>query len=88
VPDGIDARILIDIDLSILGAPASRFDEYERQVRAEYGWVPGVMFRRTRRKILESFAARPRLYSTAPFVERCEAQARENLARSIAVLGR
>ncbi len=87
VPDGVDAQILVDIDLSILGAPASRFDEYERQVRAEYGWVPGVLFRRTRRKILEAFAARPRLYSTAPFVERCEAQARENLARSIAMLG-
>ncbi len=56
-------------------------------MRAEYGWVPGVLFRRTRRKILEAFAARPRLYSTPMFFERCEAQARANLARSIAMLG-
>lgn len=87
VPDTIDAQILVDIDLSILGAPPARFDEYERQVRAEYAWVPGLLFRRTRRKILEAFTARARLYSTALFFDRLEAQARANLTRSIAMLG-
>ena len=37
VPEGRDAELLIDIDLSILGAERARFDEYERQVHAEYG---------------------------------------------------
>jgi predicted metal-dependent HD superfamily phosphohydrolase len=44
VPTGNDARILVDIDLSILGASPERFDEYELQVREEYGWVPGHSF--------------------------------------------
>lgn len=35
VPEGRDAELLIDIDLSILGAGRERFDEYERQVHAE-----------------------------------------------------
>ena len=41
--------MLIDIDLSILGAPPARFAEYEQQIRAEYAWVPGILFRPKRR---------------------------------------
>ena len=40
IPASGDMRVLVDIDLSILGAPADRFDEYERQIRFEYSWVP------------------------------------------------
>ena len=39
-----DQRTLIDIDLWILGAPAKRFDEYERQVRSEYLSIPEALF--------------------------------------------
>lgn len=86
VPAGIDARILVDVDLSILGASPDRFDEYEAQVRQEYSWVPGPLFRRERRKILEDFLKRPTLFQTAPFVAAYEARARDNLQRSIARL--
>jgi predicted metal-dependent HD superfamily phosphohydrolase len=81
-----DTRLLLDIDLSILGAPASRFDEYERQVGEEYAWVPGILFRRTRRKILEMFLARERIYLTEPLFQARESTARENLQRSLANL--
>jgi predicted metal-dependent HD superfamily phosphohydrolase len=84
VPQTRDERVLIDVDLWILGAPEKRFDEYERQVREEYGWVPGLIYRRKRRAILESFVARPTIYSTERFIERYEQQARANLARSLA----
>lgn len=87
VPTAIDARLLVDIDLSILGAKAERFDEYERQVREEYGWVPMMLFRRKRRQILEEFIGRPRIFSTSYFFERLELSARSNLGRSIAKLG-
>lgn len=83
VPEGEDARILVDVDLSILGAAPERFDEYERQVREEYAWVPGILFRRERRKILKSFLERPRIYSTRHFHEAHERHARENLRRSL-----
>jgi predicted metal-dependent HD superfamily phosphohydrolase len=87
VPQGRDQEVLVDVDLSILGALPTRFDEYERQVREEYSWVPGPIFRRTRRGILQGFLDRPEIYSTGPFKARLEAAARANLARSIALLG-
>jgi predicted metal-dependent HD superfamily phosphohydrolase len=87
VPDDADQRLLVDIDLSILGAASPRFDEYEEQVRAEYQWVPGFIFRRERRKILQQFLDRVRIYQTAPFFERLETRARTNLRRSIEQLG-
>jgi predicted metal-dependent HD superfamily phosphohydrolase len=86
-PATVDAALLVDVDLAILGAPAGRFDEYERQVREEYAWVPGFLFRRKRREILESFLSRPRLYSTEHFRASHESMARENLTRSIRQLG-
>jgi predicted metal-dependent HD superfamily phosphohydrolase len=83
-----DAALLVDIDLWILAAPAERFDEYERQVREEYAWVPEFLFRPERRRILESFLRRPAIYSTERFHACCEAQARANLDRSILSLAR
>ena len=64
--------MLVDIDLSILGAESMRFDEYENQVRAEYSWVPAFLFRSTRKKILQGFLARPSIYATAHFQQRLE----------------
>jgi predicted metal-dependent HD superfamily phosphohydrolase len=83
VPAGIDAQILVDVDLSILGASPDRFDEYERQVREEYSWVPGPLFRRERRKVLEDFLKRQTVFQTEQFIQAYEAQARVNLQRSI-----
>jgi len=86
LPASADATVLVDVDLWILGAPQSRFDEYEAQVREEYGWVPTLVYRRKRRALLESFVARRTIYHTERFLERYEAQARANLARSLARL--
>lgn len=86
LPTTSDQRLLVDIDLSILGADPERFDEYEVQVRQEYAWVPRPLFLRKRREILTGFLERPSIYSTAWFRERFEASARDNLRRSIARL--
>ncbi len=87
LPVGVDQQLLVDIDLSILGAPRPRFLEYEEQVRAEYAWVPGFLFRRKRREILKEFLARQPIYNTPSMREELESRARENLAYSIAALG-
>lgn len=79
-----DQQLLVDIDLSILGAAPERFAEYDRQVRAEYAWVPGIVYRMKRKAVLKSFLARPHIYGTAHFQQRYEAQARRNLALAVA----
>ncbi|WP_431045746.1 HD domain-containing protein [Roseateles sp. L2-2] len=83
VPASVDEQVLVDIDLAILGAERPRFDEYERQIRDEYAYVPGFLFRRKRKQILRIFLDRPVLYSTPALRERLDARARENLRRAI-----
>ncbi len=84
VPEGRDAELLIDIDLSILGAERARFDEYEQQVGAEYAFVPLEVRLPRRREILQRFLDRPALYATPRMRALLEARARLNLQRSIA----
>jgi len=84
VPEGRDAELLIDIDLSILGAERERFDEYERQVHAEYAFVPDAVRLPRRRAILQRFLAREAIYATPRMHALLEARTRANLARSIA----
>jgi len=83
VPGSVDEQVLVDIDLAILGAERPRFDEYERQIRDEYSYVPGFLFRRKRKQILKTFLDRQVLYSTPALRERLDARARENLRRAI-----
>ena len=81
LPGCPDEQLLVDIDLSILGANESRFAEYERQIREEYSFVPEVVFRAKRRAILQSFITRPQIYRTQHFAGVLEQQARVNLTR-------
>lgn len=83
-PETPDAALLVDIDLAILGAGEARFAEYERQVREEYAFVPGFLFRGKRREILRSFLERSRLYHTDPFRALFEEKARANLRKATA----
>jgi predicted metal-dependent HD superfamily phosphohydrolase len=82
-----DCALFLDFDLAILAAPPADFVAFEQAVRREYGWVPEPLWISGRRRVLETFVARPRIYATALFQSRCEAAARANLARSLAALG-
>jgi predicted metal-dependent HD superfamily phosphohydrolase len=87
MPASRDEQLLVDIDLSILGAAQPRFDAYEQQIRFEYAWVTPDAFRDGRRRVLKQFLDRPAIYSCPFFHERLEAAARSNLERSLAALG-
>lgn len=86
VPQGIDARVLVDVDLSILGKKPEEFDEYEQNIRQEYSWVPEEHFRQGRSAILKMFLERDSIYLTDFFKGKYESQARANLQRSIDAL--
>lgn len=83
LPPSADARLVVDIDLGILGSAPARFDEYEIQVREEYAWVAEALFRERRRALLLRLLAQPSIYGTAHFRDRLERLARDNLRRSI-----
>ena len=83
---GPDAQLLFDIDLSILGSPAERFERYDQDVRKEYVWVPGFRYQEARAQVLQSFLDRSRLYHGEHAVALLEAQARINLAAALSRL--
>lgn len=84
--DAADTALFLDLDLSILGAPAHVYDRYETDIRREYAFVPEDAFRAGRGAILKGFLARERLYLTDLAHAEWDAPARANLERAIAAL--
>jgi predicted metal-dependent HD superfamily phosphohydrolase len=78
-----DIALVLDVDLSILGADPETYDAFERAIRLEYAHVPDALFAVGRRAVLESFAQRDRIYATDEFHHALEARARANLARAL-----
>ena len=78
--DDADAQVLIDADLAILGASEPVYRDYAEKIRQEYAWVPEPEYRQGRRRVLESFLSRPRIYH---FLGQLEELARRNLEAEI-----
>ncbi|HET9444769.1 MAG TPA: hypothetical protein VFO35_00820, partial [Steroidobacteraceae bacterium] len=80
-----DEALLLDIDLSILGAQEATFDEYDRAIRLEYEWVPDDAYRAARTDVLQGFLSRDRIFQTVAYRPQ-EAAARRNIERALARL--
>jgi predicted metal-dependent HD superfamily phosphohydrolase len=78
-----DEKLVVDIDLSILGRDHADFARYDHQIREEYSWVPEEQYRSGRSAVLESFLRRNTIYSTDFFVDHLEERARLNLTEAI-----
>lgn len=86
-PQTREAQILLDVDLSILGAPREVFDLYELRINREYSWVPEAAYRARRSAVLQGFLDRPRIYSTPEFQSSAYGiRAPENLRSALARL--
>lgn len=81
-----DEKLMIDIDLSILGECPEVYDRFEIAIRKEYSHVPQSLFRRKRKEILSDFLARGQLYRTQYFIDNFQTQARINLTNAIDAL--
>lgn len=81
-----DESILVDIDLSILGADPETYDMFEQAVRMEYRFVPTFLYRKKRAEVLRGFLARERIYRHEPFASGREQQARANLVNAVSRL--
>ncbi len=81
-----DEKLIVDIDLSILGTPASVYGDFEKNVRKEYRFVPWFVYRKKRKEILGMFLDMSRIYHTDYFYDKYEAVARVNLEQAFAGL--
>ena len=81
-----DEKLIVDIDLSILGSTEKEYDRYSENIRKEYAAFSDEDYAGGRKKVLNHFLRFPTLYSTRPFRERFEKAARSNLERELRLL--
>lgn len=81
-----DALLITDIDLSILGAEATRYDAYSLAIRREYAHVPEDAYRKGRTAVLNHFLGLESIYHHPSIQEFLEQRARANLRREIQML--
>jgi predicted metal-dependent HD superfamily phosphohydrolase len=82
-----DMALLLDLDLAILAAKRDQYAAYAAAVRREYSIYPDEVYRPGRRKVLDQFLARPRIYLTERLHGPWDGQARANLAWEMEQLG-
>jgi predicted metal-dependent HD superfamily phosphohydrolase len=83
---GFMTKIVLDVDLSILGQLPADFELYEKQIRKEYGFVPLDVFCIERAKILRQLTTGHPIYKTDFFENLHGKQARENIHKSLELL--
>jgi len=81
-----DTAYLLDVDLSILGAPWSAYEQYAKAIRKEYTHVADDSYRDGRTAVLQGLLAHPKLYLTDHYYEQLETQARDNIKRELTLL--
>ena len=82
-PTSADCKLMVDVDLGILGAANEAFEQYDQDIRREYHWVPEEVYVPGRAKVLKSFLERDIIYHTPQLRNTFEESARTNLARKI-----
>lgn len=87
-PDPDDGRgaLLVDADLSILGASPGRYHVYVRDVRLDYAHVDDAAFNAGRRHVVRSLLAREPLFHTPSGARTWGRPAHRNLHEELALL--
>lgn len=83
LPSDNDEKLMIDIDLSVLGSEPKVYDIFESGIRKEYKLIPSLIYKKKRKEILSSFLERERIYSNPYFYEKLETRARFNISQTI-----
>lgn len=81
-----DSMIFLDWDLVILGSNEKDYDKYATKIRQEYCWIPYEQYKAGRKKILQNFLKRPKIYFTEKIYKEFESQARKNMEKEILIL--
>lgn len=78
----VNAAVLSDADLSVLGSVPARYQQYAAAVRQEYAAVPDDVFKPARAQLLSALLDGP-IFHTGPGLDRWEEQARRNVGEEI-----
>ena len=81
-----DAKWMIDFDLVVLGQSWDTYYGYTQKIRKEYKTVPSFIYRKGRRKVLNHFLNKKRIYMTDTFYNLYEIKARENMKKELEIL--
>ncbi|CAN5746147.1 hypothetical protein BH24ACT6_BH24ACT6_18880 [soil metagenome] len=84
--EDIDAMVLCDADLTVLGTSPEDYVAYTSGVRREYRHVDDDAWRTGRTHVLHAFLARDSIYQTTPAIDRWEARARANITSELVAL--
>ena len=85
-PEDMDSKILLDADLATLGSETEVYDLNAARIRQEYAHILEPDYRIGRKRVLQKFLDRERIFLTDEMYQLYESQARENIRREIASL--
>jgi len=83
IPAELDAQLLMDADLAILGRSPDEHSDYERRIRKEYHHLPRVLYRAGRARVLKRLLKRHAIFLSEFFRDRYEDTARSNLQHTL-----
>ncbi|MEI8390699.1 MAG: HD domain-containing protein, partial [bacterium] len=85
VPENLslEAKIIADIDLSILGSDKSSYNIYAKQIRREYSRYPDDVYNPGRIAVLKGILIKHNIYKTDFFQKKYEQKARINIQNEI-----
>jgi len=89
VPDedlSLEAKLIADVDLAILGSDKKTYEIYAKQIRREYSQYPDDVYKAGRIAILEGILSKPNIYKLEYFQKKYQQKAEENIRNEIASL--
>ncbi len=81
-----DTNYLLDLDLAILGAETEHYFAYAKSVREEYNMYDELTYLNGRKKVLDDFLSRERIFHTKPFHRLFEERARANILEELTAI--
>jgi len=83
-PEKPDLQFFLDIDLAILASDLTRYQQYASQIRKEYSIYPDFLYKTGRKKALQSFLGREKIFYF--YGQDYEQRARKNIENEIYML--
>jgi len=81
-----DLAYFLDFDMAVLGKDWEDYHIYTEKIRKEYQIYPSILYKKGRKKALESFLQTEQIYKTDAFFKLFEEQARKNIQKEINLL--